>query len=260
MRAKPFALWVIAGGLVYIGLAPLTFVVPLILGAGIMAGGGFVLIFLVFVALFLVAAAFTLKEKRWAYILGTVASVAFVLLFSTNIIDIASNPADSGFWFVMSALPATFLIVLFSIIAFRNAKTGLTHKRYLATPQSTGGLLTVALIGFVIGALVAGAIGAGVILRNLAAGRADIEIVPGAQSAAMAFAPQSFPVSMSIGGTVTWINKDTMSHTVTSNVTGQFDSPLLSTGATYRHTFTSAGRFYYHCTPHPQMWGVIVVS
>jgi plastocyanin len=232
--------------------------VPFILAAGIMVGGGFLLIFLVFIALFFVAAAFSLKEKRWAYILGTVASVAFVLLFSTNIADIASNPADSGFWIVMSALPATFLVVLFSIIAFRNAKTGLMQKRYLATPQSTGGLVTLAVIGFVIGALLVGTIGAGAILRNIAAGRADIEIVPGAQSAAMAFLPGSFHVA--VGGTVTWINKDTTSHTVTSNMTGQFDSPSLTTGATYRHTFSSAGMFYYHCTPHPQMWGVIVVS
>jgi plastocyanin len=65
---------------------------------------------------------------------------------------------------------------------------------------------------------------------------------------------------VAVGGTVTWINKDTTSHTVTSNMTGQFDSPSLTTGATYRHTFSSAGMFYYHCTPHPQMWGVIVVS
>jgi plastocyanin len=62
------------------------------------------------------------------------------------------------------------------------------------------------------------------------------------------------------GGKVTWINKDTTSHTVTSNTTGQFDSPPLSTGAPRSYTFTDAGTYRYHCTQHPQMWGIIVVS
>ncbi|HYY48734.1 MAG TPA: hypothetical protein VFA17_08650, partial [Thermoplasmata archaeon] len=54
----------------------------------------------------------------------------------------------------------TILVVLFSLLSFRNAKTGLMQRRSLATPQSTGGLFTFAVIGFVIGAIVAGSIGA----------------------------------------------------------------------------------------------------
>ena len=108
------------------------------------------------------------------------------------------------------------------------------------------------------GSLVAGAIGAGVILRNISGGAADITIVPGAPSATVPFDPATFTVS--VGGTVTWINKDTMGHTVTSDITGLFDSGLLSTGATWSHTFTTVGTYPYHCTPHPQMTGTIVVQ
>jgi plastocyanin len=251
---KPFALWVIAGGLVYAALALLLFVAPFITSLGL----GFAGFLLAFIIVFLVAAFFTLREKRWAYILGSAAGIILTLLFSVNLVTSASNPADSGFWFVMSVLPALFLVVLFSILSFRNTRTGLAQKRYLASPQSTGGLLTVAVIGFVIGSLVAGAIGASVLLNNSAGASADIQIVPNAASMAMAFSPQSFHVA--IGGTVTWINKDTTSHTVTSNTTGLFGSPLLTPTTSWSHVFTQAGTFYYHCEPHPLMWGVIVVS
>ena len=253
MGQKPFSLWVIAGGLVYAALALLAYAVPFLAAISV----GFIAILLLFIILFLVAAFFTLRGRRWAYILGSVAGIVLTLLFSVNLVTSASNPADSGFWFVMSVLPALFLILVFSILSFMNAKPGLIQKRYLATPQSAGGLLTVAVIGFVIGSLVAGAIGASVILGNTTGVAADIQIVPNAPAVAMAFSPQSFQIP--VGGTVTWINKDTMAHTVTSNTTGLFASSLLTPGASWSHVFAQNGTFYYHCEPHPQMWGVIVV-
>jgi len=242
MGQRPFSLWVIAGGLVYAALALLAYAVPFLAAITV----GFIAILLLFIIVFLVAAFFTLRGRRWAYVLGSVAGIVLTLLFSVNLVTSASNPADSGFWFVMSVLPALFLILVFSM-----------QKRYLATPKSTGGLLTVAVIGFVIGSLVAGAIGAGVILGNTTGVAANIQIVPNAPAVAMAFSPQSFQIP--VGGTVTWINKDTMAHTVTSNTTGLFGSSLLTPGASWSHVFAQNGTFYYHCDPHRQMWGVIVV-
>src|SRR5437867_3640515 len=99
--------------------------------------------------------------------------------------------------------------------------------------------------------------GAGVILGNTTGVAANIQIVPNAPAVAMAFSPQSFRIP--VGGTVTWINKDTMAHTVTSNTTGLFGSSLLTPGASWSHVFAQNGTFYYHCDPHRQMWGVIVV-
>jgi plastocyanin len=261
IRQAPFSAWVIAGGLTFMALALLYFGLPFAIAAGIMAGGGFLLILFAFVTVFLITAVFSLLQHRWAYIAAAASSIVLLLLFSTFLFDSAKNPADSGFWLSMSGLPMTILIVLFSILSFRHAKTGLMQTGYLATPKSTGGLFTFAVIGFVIGAIVAGSIGAGVILRNLSGGAADIEIVPGAQSAAMAFVPQT--INRAVGEKVTWINKDTTSHTVTSNETSAqkgLSSPPLSTGETWSYTFTVPGRYEYHCNPHPMMWGVVVVS
>ncbi|HVG37072.1 MAG TPA: plastocyanin/azurin family copper-binding protein, partial [Thermoplasmata archaeon] len=100
----------------------------------------------------------------------------------------------------------------------------------------------------------------GVILRNISSASADITIVTNAMSAAVPFSPQVYHIA--VGGTVTWINKDASgtAHTVTSNVTGQFDSGTLTTEATFAHTFATVGTYDYHCTPHPQMWGEITVS
>jgi plastocyanin len=260
VRRKPFALWVIAGGLVYMSLALLYLALPLAIQSGVSGGGGFVVFGFLFVALFLISGAFSLREKRWAYVLAVTSSVILLLLFGLFMLDSLKNPADSSFSLAISGIPGLLLVIAFSILALVNAKTGLTQKRYLATPLSSGGLATIAVIGFVIGGLIVGAIGSGVILRNISAGTADVEIVMGAQTVAMAFTPQTFHVTLAAGGKVMWINKDTTSHTVTSNTTGLFDSPLLSTGATWSYTFTAAGTYPYHCTPHPQMWGVIVVS
>ncbi len=257
-RQKPFAVWVIAGGLVYVALAVLVLALPFAIAGGILAQGGVLLIVSPFVAVFLVAAAFVLREKRWAYVLGAAGSIVFFILNIPYLVASGSNPADAYFWISWSVVPALVLIVLFSVLGFRYAKTGLSSRRYLATPHSTGGLLTLAVIGFVVGSLVVGAIAAAVIQGLLSRAEADINIVPGALSAAIPFDPQTFTVS--VGTTVTWLNKDTMTHTVTSNDTGLFGSALLTTGNTFSHTFSTAGTYYYHCDPHPQMWGKIVVT
>src|SRR5947208_9854830 len=258
---KPFALWVIAGGLVYMSIALLYLGLQFALAGGLTGTGGGLLAFLfLFIAVFLIAAGFSLREKRWAYVLSAAASIVLLLLFGSFIIDSYRNPADSGFWLSATGIPVLSLVILFSILAFWQGKDGLAQNRYLASPQSVGGLLTVAVIGFVIGSIVVGAIGAGVILRTISTGAADIDIVSGAATAAIAYSPQSFHLPLASGGKVTWINKDTTSHTVTSNQTGQFDSGTLGVGATGSHTFTTAGTYYYYCTIHPMMWGVVVVS
>ncbi len=258
IRQKPFALWVIFGGFMYFGLFILGLSVPMLVASPASIADPISVIILVFVALFLVAGFLGLKGKRWTSVLAAVVSIVFLALFGSFLVPSLANPADAAFSVAISGIPILILVVIFSILSILNAKTGLHQKRYLATPNSAGGLLTIGIIGFVVGGLVVGAIGGGVILRNISAVRADITIVPNAPSLAMAFTPQNFTIS--VGGTVTWVNKDTTGHTVTSNVTGLFGSPLLSVGETWSHTFSQAGTHYYHCTPHPQMWGVIVVS
>src|SRR6266487_1991427 len=166
--------------------------------------------------------------------------------------------------FVSTAGPAYYsalpFFVLFFVVLVVPASFAWREKRwaYLASVHSSGGLLTLAVAGFVVGMLIAGAIGAGVILRMIPEIPADIEIVPDAINVPIAYSPNVFTVS--VGATVTWINRDMTAHTVTSNVTGQFDSGTMTTGQTWGFTFTQAGTYYYFCTFHPQMTGTIVVQ
>ncbi len=80
------------------------------------------------------------------------------------------------------------------------------------------------------------------------------------------------PLNINVGDTVTWTNRDSTAHTVTSgtgvndpNKGKAFDSspnfnPLLIPQGTFRHTFTEAGEFPYFCALHPNMVGTVVVS
>lgn len=72
-----------------------------------------------------------------------------------------------------------------------------------------------------------------------------------------AFGPGELAVSA--GTTVTFVNCDPDSHTSTSD-TGVWDSNLLTPNAVFQRTFSQAGRYPYHCDPHPFMTGAIVVN
>jgi len=85
-----------------------------------------------------------------------------------------------------------------------------------------------------------------------------------------AFAPN--PLNINVGDTVTWTNKDSVAHTVTSgtgnsdpNKGQEFDSspnftPLVNPGKTFSWTFEKAGTFQYFCALHENMKGTVVVS
>jgi amicyanin len=66
-------------------------------------------------------------------------------------------------------------------------------------------------------------------------------------------------VTVPVGGTVTWVNKDEDLHTVVST-TGAFKSPGIETDETYSYKFTKPGVYQYFCTLHPLMVGKVVVK
>ena len=74
------------------------------------------------------------------------------------------------------------------------------------------------------------------------------------------FAFNPATLTIKIGDSITWTNKDSVKHTVTSDSGNELDSELLSQNEVYTHTFNSAGTFNYHCTPHPYMKAKIVVE
>ena len=73
----------------------------------------------------------------------------------------------------------------------------------------------------------------------------------------LAFSPLSLTVA--VGTTVTWTNKDSVAHTVTSD-SGVFNSGNLANGATFSNTFNTAGTFAYHCSIDTNMTGTIIVQ
>jgi plastocyanin len=75
--------------------------------------------------------------------------------------------------------------------------------------------------------------------------------------AEFAFAPPD--LSVAVGSTVTWTNQDSVTHTVDS-ADDSFDSESLGGGATFAHTFDTAGVFAYICGIHPSMSGTITVT
>jgi plastocyanin len=72
-----------------------------------------------------------------------------------------------------------------------------------------------------------------------------------------AFSPQTLTVAK--GTTVTWTNKDSTTHTVTSD-DGVWDSGNFANGKTFSYTFNQTGTFPYHCSIHPSMTAKVVVQ
>ena len=66
-------------------------------------------------------------------------------------------------------------------------------------------------------------------------------------------------LTVPVGTTVTWLNKDEDVHTVVST-TLAFRSPGLETDDAYSYTFTKPGEYQYFCTLHPLMTGKVIVK
>jgi plastocyanin len=74
-----------------------------------------------------------------------------------------------------------------------------------------------------------------------------------------AFSPASITVKK--GTAVTWINQDSVAHTITET-DGQ-DGPKsqdLASGQSYSFTYNTAGTFKYDCSIHTNMTGTVTVT
>jgi plastocyanin len=72
----------------------------------------------------------------------------------------------------------------------------------------------------------------------------------------LSFNPPNLTIKTST--TVTWINEDTVTHTVTAD-NGLFNYDL-ETGQSSSFTFGQEGTVDYHCSVHPSMKGKIIVE
>jgi plastocyanin len=71
------------------------------------------------------------------------------------------------------------------------------------------------------------------------------------------FGPAALTVP--VGTTVTWTNRDDIPHTVVST-DDAFKSKVLDTDEKFSFTFSKAGSYPYFCSIHPKMTGKVVVQ
>jgi plastocyanin len=71
------------------------------------------------------------------------------------------------------------------------------------------------------------------------------------------FGPET--ITVPVGATVTWTNKDDIPHTTVST-DGVFKSKVMDTDEKFSYTFTKAGTYSYFCSVHPKMTGKVVVQ
>jgi plastocyanin len=71
------------------------------------------------------------------------------------------------------------------------------------------------------------------------------------------FGPAALTVA--VGTTVTWTNRDDIPHTVVSD-DKVFKSKVLDTDEKFSYTFTKAGTYPYFCSVHPKMTGKVIVQ
>jgi plastocyanin len=74
------------------------------------------------------------------------------------------------------------------------------------------------------------------------------------------FAYDPDPVTVPVGGAVTWTNEDAVPHTATARDRAVLQTGTLRQGESFTQTFETAGTFDYFCEFHSGMKGTVVVE
>ena len=125
-------------------------------------------------------------------------------------------------------------------------------------------LLSSLVVLFAIASMVAIAPGAFAMHHEATVTNAPGSSVPGCEETADGcFIPS--PVTIDVGGIVTWENNDTAAHTATGGSategpSGVFDTSLIQAGSSFTHTFDAPGTYPYFCMVHPWMAGTVIVQ
>ena len=72
------------------------------------------------------------------------------------------------------------------------------------------------------------------------------------------YMPATITLVIGMNSTVTWVNQDSVPHTVTAN-DKSFDSGAINAGKSWTYTFTLPGTYSYYCSYHPWMKGTVIV-
>ena len=67
---------------------------------------------------------------------------------------------------------------------------------------------------------------------------------------------------VNVGTTITWVNRDSASHTSTSEPSSalRWNSRGLKTGESFSVTFNEPGTYRYRCSIHPRITGTVTVN
>jgi plastocyanin len=92
----------------------------------------------------------------------------------------------------------------------------------------------------------------------------DMPLESGLSSTSLDVAVDNFsftPVAISVpvGSTITWTNRDDVPHNIVSTER-KFKSPILDTEEQFSHRFDAPGSYPYFCSLHPRMTGTVVVG
>jgi plastocyanin len=221
--------------------------------------------FLIFTVLFAATAALVWRRSRVGWTIGIVLSILVLLLFSANVQADLTGFADlTSFGIAIMAVPALILNIAYSAFGMVGSmRKGVAGKQRMLPAASTLALLTV---GFVLGSLFVGVLANGAVLSigQAANTSANVTIVVGAANGGVAapFSPATYTTKA--GSTITWVNKDTIAHTVVSTSVpsgaSSFSSGNIQYGNTYSVTLTVPGTYKYECSIHPSMIGTLIVT
>lgn len=114
------------------------------------------------------------------------------------------------------------------------------------------------LVAFAVLSVVVLGVGTGALLFRASSGPAYVSV----SITNYSFNPSN--VTVNVGTTVRWTNFDSVGHTITfsghDGMGSGMDSVLTGHMGSFSMAFTEPGVYQYHCDPHPDMTGVVVVT
>ena len=214
-----------------------------------------------FIMLFLVSILLVWTRPRIGYLLSIIVGLAAVTIFTPfTFVKGLSSPADYLlFIYVMTVFPLILAAVSYSAMGLLELRKPSRSSSFRFSIFRRA--VAVLVLGFIIGGFTVGALAAGTEnqLLSSASTTADVTIPRGAGTPGnVGYIPANFTVTA--GKTVTWANKDTTTHTVTSTTTGLFDSGIMNPGQTWPYAFGQAGVYSYYCKLHSWMKGNVTVK
>ncbi len=90
-------------------------------------------------------------------------------------------------------------------------------------------------------------------------GGATVTIPSGTAAQGLNYSPSDFTVVIGVNNTVTFVNQDSATHTVTAD-DGSFNSGDILAGHSWTYTFATPGTYSFHCKYHSFMKGAVIVK